>query len=110
MFAFLLGDPTTITLPIEPFISLGTPIIVATITGFFGLAGIWLTKRLNKIERLAAPTGNGFAKSTTDNLDAVLDAVREIKRDVGGLRQDVRATTGRLDHLTTRFDDHIKEK
>jgi hypothetical protein len=91
-----IPDPSTIELPIEPFVSLGSIVLGAFITGCFGLAGIWLTKRLNKLERMAEPTSNGFAKRTDNDLKTVLAAVERIE--------------DRVDRINDRFNDHIERK
>ncbi|WP_311209375.1 MULTISPECIES: hypothetical protein [unclassified Aeromicrobium] len=102
---------------VHPGITLGTPILA----GLFGLLAIYLKHRLDRQDAAqataikeaakaavsaalaadrSAPTGNGYAGRTERALEHLVDAVGEIKRDVGGLRADHR-------HLAQRVDRHI---
>lgn len=93
-----LGLPEAeITLPVEPFISVGGGILIALVTGGFGLLSIWLNKRLNTIDAKAdqAPTvvrelDDGFKEKVTQSLDAIVATQHEQTKDIGGLRQENR--------------------
>lgn len=105
---------TEITLPIEPFVSVGTPIIVACIGVFGGALHLWLKSRFERLERQTAPTGDGYASRTEEALadlktalERVSSDVGDVRRDVGGVRSEQRATNSRLDTLTDRFNDHL---
>ncbi|MEJ7633259.1 hypothetical protein [Aeromicrobium sp.] len=111
-----------ITLPIEPFISLGGGIIITMLTGGFGLLSIWLNKRLNRIDtsaskaaELAEPTGNGFAleiKETLARQDRTLGRIeRELTthgRDIGGIREEQRTERVERIALAHALSHHIE--
>jgi hypothetical protein len=97
--AVWLGLPAAeITLPIEPFVSLGGVLISVIVTGCFGLLSIWLNKRLNTID---TKTGEGagtvvreldpeFKAKVTEALEAIQNTQATQGRDIGGLREENR--------------------
>lgn len=48
--------------------------------------------------------------TTTNGGSHVKDALNRIERDLGGMRAEVRATNGRIDHLGRRLDQHLDGK
>jgi hypothetical protein len=97
---FLLILPSgDVTIPVEPFVSIGTPILVAFVTGCFGLLYLWAKPKFERIEsQTAAP-----ATTQVDGLDRDDWLVRE----VGGIRSDLRHLGQRVDTITNRFNDHL---
>lgn len=96
LIPFPYGD---IIIPVEPFVSIGTPILVAFITGCFGIAYLWLKPKFDRIEAHEKPP----EPEPVDGLDPMAWLVRE----VGGIRADVRAVDRRVDRLTQRFNKHV---
>lgn len=97
-----MQSATDITLPVEPFISVGGLIIVAFVTGGFGLLSIWLSAKFKRVESQTAPTGNGYADRTEAALTTIAEAVQRVERQG-------ESTNRRLDTLTDRFNDHLEK-
>lgn len=114
MLFFPLGSE--ITLPVEPFISLGGVLIATLVTGGFGLLGIYLKSRLDNLGRrvtesangahdakraaeaavtLSAPTGNGYASRTEQALARIEDRLGSLDN--------------RIERVTTRLERHLTE-
>lgn len=93
-----MGD---ITIPVEPFVSIGTPILVAFVTGCFGLLYLWAKP---KFERIESQTRN----APGDQVDG-LDPIDYLVREVGGIRSDLRTLGKRVDAVTNRFNDHLEK-
>ena len=92
---------TDITIPIEPFVSIGTPILVAFVTGCFGLLYLWAKPKFERIESQTAP-------APTDQTDG-LTQLDYLVREIGGVRGDLRALGRRVDAVTNRFNDHLEK-
>lgn len=106
---------TDITLPVEPFISVGGGILIALVTGCFALLSIWLKRRLDNLDNtaqhaadLARPTGNGYAGRTEEALADLKKAIDLIGRDVGGIRSEARETNRRLNRVDERLTNHLE--
>jgi len=93
---------TDITIPIEPFVSIGTPIIITVIGGCFTLLGFWLKPKFERLESQTAPT-------PTDQTDG-LTQLDYLVREIGGVRGDLRALGSRVDTITNRFNNHLDHK
>lgn len=92
-----------VTLPVEPFISVGGLVLCAIITGCFTVLGIWLSAKFRRVEQQTAPTGNGYARRTEESLD-------RLERGMYAIAGDLRDTNHRVDRLADRFNDHISIK
>lgn len=80
-------------------------VLVAAVTGVFGLLG--------ELLRRESKRGNRDKRAHDDMSTAVehlTDLVKDTRRDVGGLRGDVRGLTGRVDHLDRQLDAHLERK
>lgn len=77
-----------------------TVVISALVTAISGLIAIWLKHRLDRLDRMAKPTSNGFAAKVTDSLDRIERRTErtESRIDRVASRQD------RLEHL---IHDHL---
>lgn len=98
-----LGFPASdITIPIEPFVSIGTPILVAFVTGCFGVLYLWVKPKFERIE-------SQTATRESDQVDG-LDPLDYLVREVGGIRSDMRVVVKRVDTLNDRFNKHIDKE
>lgn len=70
------------------------PVLVAIITGFFGLAGLVLSTRRK----------NSASHDTTDSkLDEVIEDLRMLKVDVADTRADAREVRGEMREINVRL-------
>lgn len=70
------------------------PVLVAFITGFFGLAGLVLSTRRK----------NSASHDTTDTkLDAIMEEVRGLKVDMADTRADAREVRGEMREINVRL-------
>ena len=54
--------------------------------------------QIEGVRKLSAPTGNGFAQSTADNLEAILDIVRKVRTTADNVNDQVEALRESTDH------------
>lgn len=98
-------------------ITAGTPIILSALAIF----GFWVRAKFTKLYGVAQEangraetavrqttnTGNGYASRTEEALQRIEAHLRRQDLSLGGIRDDLRQTTKRLDHTVERLDHHL---
>ncbi len=72
------------------------PVLITVIGGVFGL----LVELLRRTSSRTAGDSKAHA--------LMAEQLTTLIKDVGGIRADVRALSGRVDHLDTRLDHHLE--
>lgn len=77
-------------------------VLTAIVSGVVALGAIWLKYRLDRLDRMAKPTSNGFAAKVTDALDRI-----EARTDRTESRCERIAS--RQDRLERLIHDHLNK-
>lgn len=80
-----------------------TEVMAAAVAGVVTLLAIWLRHRLDRLDALAKPTGNGYAKATTDLLERI-----DARTERLAARAELHDT--RLFRLERTMSDHLETK